>query len=635
MSLELLKNTLNKKKSQFSGDYHIPRLWLEPELAASKEIIKVNPYEFILNRINEIDRIAAERHFMFPRSKENWTNSANIYNLFVRLFSAFDHNQNGKIDLEAERRETGTFAKAIALLPYIHSLGVNTIYLLPITSIGVDQKKGSLGSPYAIKNPYKIEESLSEPYLELGAEAEFLAFMQAAKKLGIKICLEFVFRTASVDSDLALERPDWFYWIKNEIPNRARGSENPHHYGPPIFAERTLDNIKCKIGENSLKSLPSPLQNYKKMFDSPDGKVKVEKGKVIAKNKKGEKIKIASAFADWPPDDNQPVWSDVTYLKLYTPKKFDYIAYNTVRMYDSELAQEKYINQDLWNYIENIGTHYIQKFDIDGIMIDMGHALPNELRAAILDKSRKIKRDFAFWEENFSINIESKENGYDAVLGYLPFDAYDINKVKGLVWRLSHEDLPIHFFSTSETHNVRRTASIKEGIELSKVVYLLTAFIPAIPFIHSGFELCETKPVNTGLCFSDEEIAMYPPEKLALFSESSLEWTHEQNIVDFIRKAQTIRCLELPLELTDDISIDFVEMFNNNLVGFKRKSIRGEYDLMIILNYSEYNESFYYEEDNLCGAIDLIEETEYNIDWNKIKIDLPPYTGKVIRLKTC
>ena len=67
-------------------------------------------------------------------------------------------------------RETGTFLKAITLLPFIRSLGCNTVHLLPITAIGRDGHKGNLGSPFAIRDPYALDEGLSEPALGLGAE---------------------------------------------------------------------------------------------------------------------------------------------------------------------------------------------------------------------------------------------------------------------------------------------------------------------------------------------------------------------------------------------------------------------------------------------------------------------------------
>ena len=48
----------------------------------------------------------------------------------------------------------------------------------------------------------------------------------------------------------------------------------------------------------------------------------------------GTRVRIPGAFADWPPDDNQPPWTDVTYLRMYDHPDFNYMAYNTIRMYD-------------------------------------------------------------------------------------------------------------------------------------------------------------------------------------------------------------------------------------------------------------------------------------------------------------
>jgi glycosidase len=94
------------------------------------------------------------------------------------------------------------------LLPYIKKLGADIVYFLPLTSIGVDGHKGDLGSPYSINNPYILDENLNEPLLNMTMEEQFKAVIEATHHLGMKVVSEFIFRTSSKDSKLAIEHPD-------------------------------------------------------------------------------------------------------------------------------------------------------------------------------------------------------------------------------------------------------------------------------------------------------------------------------------------------------------------------------------------------------------------------------------------
>src|SRR2546425_11953558 len=87
-------------------------------------------------------------------------------------------------------------------------------------------------------------------------------------------------------------------------------------------------------------------------------------------------------------------------------------------MYDSRLAREEYVNKPLWKKVADIIPYYQQTFGIDGVMIDMGHALPMQLKKEMIRRARGIDPDFAFWDENFSVEEKSVKEGYNAVIGY-------------------------------------------------------------------------------------------------------------------------------------------------------------------------------------------------------------------------
>jgi glycosidase len=578
-ALSLLEARLNDlRQAKYKNDYFVPALWLNDETKSKQ---KVNPYKFFLDKIKNIRLLSATEKISLP--DKDWTKHAIIYNMFVRYATAYDHDNNGQVDIltdEKSFRETGTFLKSIAILPYLHYMGINTIYLLPVTSIGVDGKKGNLGSPYAIRNPYKLDENLSEPILELDIETQFSAFVEAAHLLGMKVVVEFVFRTASKDSDLALEHPEWFYWIKEKIKDREPGSKDEKKYGPPIFSEKELKEIKEKVYAGDFVKLPAPSSEYRDMFTDVPRKVARVDDRIIGVIGELEKktCRIPGAFADWPPDDIQPVWSDVTYLRLYGHPNFNYIAYNTVRMYEQKLEQNQYRVHSLWDNICNIIPYYQQNFKIDGVMVDMGHALPHELRSSLIETARRENPDFVFWEENFELTKKSRKDGYNASLGYLPFDLHLPEKLHSLIKMLENSGSPIPFFGTAETHNTHRTASRNGALLFSKFTWALVNYIPSLPFILNGFELNAKEPINTGLCFEPEEIANYPASKLPLFSVSSLNWDSDVELTEFIKQVVDIRRRTIEPESNFETkTIKYIETSHENIIAFTRNFSGKEY----------------------------------------------------------
>ncbi|MBI2252960.1 MAG: alpha-amylase [Armatimonadetes bacterium] len=556
-----------------------------------------------------------------------------MYNLFVRLATSFDHNNDGIIggnsnDITLNKefiRETGTFLKSIALLGHLKKIGINTLYLLPITSIGKDGNKGELGSPYAIKNPYKIDSKLKDPLLDTSLETEFKAFMEACHIFGIKVILEFVFRTASKDADWILEHPDWFYWIKENIPDRILGEADFEKiklsYGNPYFPKEELHKIKQKVEANDLINLPAPLLEYQKMFALPPKpeNITLQNDRYIARTLDPEthkkiKVKIPGAFADWPPDDTQPPWTDVTYLRMYIEKenpKFNYMAYNTIRMYDQNLAKTENANFPLWEKIKRVIPYYQEEFQIDGVMIDMGHAMPSSLMRNIIESAREKNPQFLFLSENFSIDETSLKQGYNAVMGYSCFVEHEYDGFKKIL-RHCIEGMPLPFLASPENHNTPRSAQKEGGINFSKINYLFNCFIPnALPFIHNGYELGETYPVNTGLCFSKEELAYFQDKKLPLFDIFGFSW-NKNELTDYIEKISRIRRKYKDLIVNNSKeSIEFLETHNHKVLGFIRKDNRLK--LYILLNLNYQGEEKFFLNLNEISLKDEIYEKKYSL----------------------
>ncbi len=496
---------------------YVPTQWYDP-YSYEKSSVKIDPFHFFDDSI-----------FLIKAGDKNKPIKGCTYNMMIRYSTAFDHYDLGNIEnIPGKFKSSGTFLKAIAMLRYIKSLRCDTIHLLPVNSIGTYGKKGDLGSPYAINNHYSLDENLSEDLLELPVELQFEAFVEAAHLLGIKVICEFVFRTASIDSELAIEHPEWFYWVKEK--------EMENNFAPPSFDDNTLELIKQKIDANDFNDLPAPDEEYKNKYSMPLGDVRRDKStnKLYSYDRFGERVTIPGAFADWPPDDSQPLWSDVSYLKLFDAKDYNYMAYNTLRMYDNNLVSKANENKELNRYLENVIPHYIKAYKIDGAMIDMGHAMPESLLISILNRAKEAKPNFILREESFSLSEKSKELGYEAAIGYLPFDFNDKSKLAKL---LKLQNAPVKYFATTESHNTPRTKYLTPHQESANIVYwFLTMLLnQGIPYIHSGFELNETVPVNTGLGFSEEDLKKFPAEKLPLFSTAAMNW-EEKSVIKAIHK---------------------------------------------------------------------------------------------------
>ncbi|HNX76766.1 MAG TPA: alpha-amylase family glycosyl hydrolase [Candidatus Rifleibacterium sp.] len=652
----------------FKATYKVPALWVEtgrqPE--DGKPPVSVHPGEFYLKHLEAIEKhsikgiepLRSLNSQLAGGDGGNWINREAIYNIFVRLTAAYDHNGDGSLggakgDLTLNVdgiRESGTFLKAIAMLGYIKAIGCTTIHLLPVTAIGHDGNKGELGSPYAIRNPYKLEETQADPLIGLGVEDQFRAFIQACHLLGIRVICEFVFRTASKDSDWIAEHPEWFYWIDEKINDRTPGETDPvkvaAQYGNPVFTADELKTINAKVTAGDLNELPPPHADYCGFFKLPPAKetVKFNAAKQYrgqgtdARTGKSCSVRIPGAFADWPPDDNQPPWGDVTYLRMYndeTPQQpdFNYIAYNTIRMYDRRLARPELANMPLWQTIIDLVPFYQQKYGIDGVMVDMGHAVPVNLMQQLISKARSIDPDFALLSENFEIKQESVNAGYNAVVGYAWWVEYRREGMYDLLNHVGNQGVPLAFFGAVENHNTPRAAGRTGGESYSKYAFLVNTMLPrAIPFIHSGQELGETIPVNTGLDFSNSDLEKLKGKKLALFDLCSYNWDGRHQMFDFICKVlQLRRQYAGAVQQTGNDSFCMVQTGQADVIAFIRRG-EGQH-LMVLFNRDLQNSlagvvglewclsGDYQHLDNLVGEG---KEKKFKVEQQKLQYKLKP-----------
>ena len=103
----------------------------------------------------------------------------------------------------------GTFAAAQQQLPRLKELGIDILWLMPIHPIGVKERKGTLGSYYAIADYKAINP-------EFGTMEDFERFLAEAHKLGFRVVLDCVANHTSPDAKWINECPaDWYMRDEN------------------------------------------------------------------------------------------------------------------------------------------------------------------------------------------------------------------------------------------------------------------------------------------------------------------------------------------------------------------------------------------------------------------------------------
>ena len=152
---------------------------------------------------------------------------------------------------------SGTFATASERLPAIAEMGFDVVYLTPIHPIGTTFRKGrnntleaqpgDPGSPYAIGSADGGHDAF---HPDLGGEAEFTAFVAAARDLGMEVALDIALQ-CSPDHPWVTEHPEWFR-------ERADGSiayaENPPKKYQDIYP-LYFDNDPHGLGAEILRIL--------------------------------------------------------------------------------------------------------------------------------------------------------------------------------------------------------------------------------------------------------------------------------------------------------------------------------------------------------------------------------------------
>ncbi len=148
----------------------------------------------------------------------------------------------------------GTFDAAREKLPFLKEMGVDVVWMMPIYPIGEKERKGSLGSYYAIRDYCNTNP-------EFGTLEDFDEFVAEAHRLGLKVVLDWVANHTSPDHSWVTEKPaEWYVrdaegntiveydWtdiakLNYETPEVGVEMQKAMHF----WLERGVDGFRCDV----------------------------------------------------------------------------------------------------------------------------------------------------------------------------------------------------------------------------------------------------------------------------------------------------------------------------------------------------------------------------------------------------
>ncbi|HEY8187651.1 MAG TPA: alpha-amylase family glycosyl hydrolase [Pyrinomonadaceae bacterium] len=119
------------------------------------------------------------------RATRDWVRDGVIYEIYPRAFSP-----------------QGDFNGITARLDDLKDLGVNILWLMPIHPIGQEKKKGTIGSPYAVRDYYAINP-------DYGTKDDLKKLITEAHRRGMKVIIDIVANHTSWDS-VMMKGPDFY-----------------------------------------------------------------------------------------------------------------------------------------------------------------------------------------------------------------------------------------------------------------------------------------------------------------------------------------------------------------------------------------------------------------------------------------
>ena len=133
-----------------------------------------------------VSSLVADAQKNDPWTTPQWAENATIYEVNVRQYTP-----------------QGTFRAFESSLPRLRAMGVDVLWLMPIFPIGIEGRKGSRGSYYAVRDYRGVNP-------EFGTMDDLKHLVKTAHAQGFKVILDWVANHSAPDNPLTKQHPEWY-----------------------------------------------------------------------------------------------------------------------------------------------------------------------------------------------------------------------------------------------------------------------------------------------------------------------------------------------------------------------------------------------------------------------------------------
>lgn len=205
-----------------------------------------------------------------------WVKDASIYEVNIRQYTP-----------------EGTFKAFEAHLPRLKELGVKILWIMPINPIGVEKRKGSLGSYYSIKDYKAINP-------EFGTLEDFKQLVKKAHELGFYVIVDWVANHTAWDNPWIKEHPDWYTLDRRGKMTAPIGTGWEDvadlDYTKPALWEAMTDALEYWVREADIDGYRCDVAGFVPLEFWKQARIKIEKIKPVFMLAEWESRDIHEAF---------------------------------------------------------------------------------------------------------------------------------------------------------------------------------------------------------------------------------------------------------------------------------------------------------------------------------------------------
>jgi alpha-amylase len=310
--------------------------------------------------------------------KAAWINNTDVYEVNVRQYTS-----------------EGTFNAFSKELPRLQQMGVSTLWFMPITPIAQQNKKGSLGSPYACSDYTAINP-------EFGTLNDFKKLVKLAQGMGFKVIIDWVANHTGWDHVWTITNPEYFKRAENGDFKIASGMSDiiELDYQNPALRKAMIDAMEFWVKECDIDGYRCDLAFWVQLDFWLEARAALEKTKTL--------FWLAESDPLDHPDYYEAFDACYTWTWMHKTEEFykqgqdKYLLDEVVHRYDTNGGPDAI---PLWftsNHDENTwnGTEYekygdaarafaVFSFTRNGLpLIYSGQELPNYKRLQFFDKDQ-------------------------------------------------------------------------------------------------------------------------------------------------------------------------------------------------------------------------------------------------------